>query len=180
MNQSKYDDVLEYSTCRRLGGHFRLSLWSEMFFTRVCIRKPTRITTLFQITALVVSWAQGNERVWIEGIESVRVLQLLRGRKHHEQVSYRSKDNKYIQMFTYFQIFCWLLACISHLLIGLFHYVTFDKSLSVVNICWIRSSAVVGQPFSCYRKKHFSLCTFKFVLVHVVLFLESVCFSLYV
>ena len=103
--------------------HFRLSLGSEMFCARVRMRKPTRITTPFQVTALVITWPQGKERVRIEGIESVRVLvQLLRGRKHHEQVSYRSKNAKYLfKCSLIFQIFCWLLACTRHFLIGLFH-----------------------------------------------------------
>ena len=61
-----------------------------------CTSLPTPTTTPLQVTALMVSWPQGNKWVWIEGKESVRVLQLLWGWKPHEQVSYLSKNNKYL------------------------------------------------------------------------------------
>ena len=93
---SLLDDICQNSGWANFfWAQFGLSFWSKMFCTRVRMRKPKRITTPFQVTALVISWPQGNKRVWITGIELVHVIQLLRGLKDHEQVSYRSKNDKY-------------------------------------------------------------------------------------
>ena len=37
------------------GAHFRLSLWSKMFCAGMHMRKPTRLTTPFQVTAVAIS-----------------------------------------------------------------------------------------------------------------------------
>ena len=67
------------------------------------MHKPIRIATPFQVTAAMDECELeelladlGTKQVRIKGIESVPVLQLLKGRKHHELVSYRSKNDKYL------------------------------------------------------------------------------------
>ena len=51
-------------TCEFFWAHFPLRLWRELFWARVRMRKPTRITTPFQVTALVISWPQGANFFW--------------------------------------------------------------------------------------------------------------------
>ena len=57
-----------------LGADLGLSLWSEMFCARLRMRKRTRITTPFQVTALAIS-VTSELRATVRS--SVRVLQLL-------------------------------------------------------------------------------------------------------